>query len=89
MLGDALLWGLRPAPDRIVAFRAVAFAVPAIQYLLYFVAVMGWSRLTWSVHLWTGAVVIAGGVGWLMSYLVAPPRCYPRAMPTAGRRPPW
>jgi hypothetical protein len=25
------------------------------------------------VHLWTGAVAIAGGVGWLLSYLVLPP----------------
>jgi hypothetical protein len=73
LLGDALLWWLRPSPARPLAFRAVAFAVPAIQYLLYFVAVLWWARLTWSVHLWTGAIVIAGGVGWLVSYLVLPP----------------
>jgi hypothetical protein len=72
--GDALLWRFRPSLDRIHAFRAVAFAIPAIQYLLYFVAVLWWSRVTWSVHLWTGAIVVAGGVGWLMSYVVAPGR---------------
>ena len=72
VLGDVLLWGLGPSPDRPLAFRAVAFAVPAVQYLLYFVAVLWWARLTWSVHLWTGAIVIAGGVGWLLSYLVLP-----------------
>ena len=44
-LGDVLLWGLRPSPDRPLAFRAVAFAVPALQYLFYFVAVLGWARL--------------------------------------------
>jgi hypothetical protein len=74
LICDGLLAWLHPSPDRPLAFRAVAFAVPAIQYLLYFVAVMWWARLTWSVHLWTGAVVIAGGVGWLLSYLVLPPR---------------
>lgn len=73
VLGDALLWGLRPSPDRPLAFRAVAFTVPAVQYLLYFVAVLWWARLAWSVHLWTGAIVIAGGVGWLLGYLVLPP----------------
>jgi hypothetical protein len=73
LVGDALLLWLRPSPDRILAFRAVAFAVPAVQYLLYFVALMLWARVTWSVHLWTGAIVIAGGVGWLVSYLVVPP----------------
>jgi hypothetical protein len=71
--GDALVWWLRPAPDRVPALRAVAFAIPAVQYCLYFAALMVWARVTWSVHLWTGAIVIAGAVGWLVSYLVVPP----------------
>jgi hypothetical protein len=74
LVGDALLRWLRPAPDRILAFRAVAFAVPAVQYLLYFIAIMLWAQVSWSVHMWTGAIVIAGGVGWLVSYLVVAPR---------------
>jgi hypothetical protein len=73
LIGDALLWWLRPSPDRPRAFRTVAFAVPAVQYLLYFVAIMLWARVIWSVHLWTGAIVIAGAVGWFLSYLVLPP----------------
>jgi hypothetical protein len=68
-----LLARLRPSPDRPRAFRVVAFAIPAAQYLLYFLAVMLWARVTWSVHLWTGTVVIAGGVGWLLSFLVLAP----------------
>jgi hypothetical protein len=28
----------------------------------------------WSVHLWTGAIVLAGLVGWLLSYLILPPQ---------------
>jgi hypothetical protein len=74
LIGDALLWWLRPSPVRPRAFRTVAFAIPAVQYLGYFVAVMWWAHVTWSVHLWTGAIVIAGGVGWLVSYLVVAPR---------------
>src|SRR5262245_15946253 len=73
LIGDALLWWLRPSPDRPRAFRTVAFAVPAVQYLLYFVAVMLWARVIWSIHLWTGAIVIAGAVGWFLSYLALPP----------------
>jgi hypothetical protein len=74
LIGDVLLAWLRPSPERPRAFRTVAFAVPALQYLFYFLAVMLWARVTWSVHLWTGAIVIAGGVGWLLSYLVIAPR---------------
>jgi hypothetical protein len=73
LIGDVLLARLRPSPDRPRAFRVVAFAIPAAQYLLYFLAVMLWARVTWSVHLWTGTVVIAGGVGWLLSFLVLAP----------------
>ena len=84
LISDAVLWWLRPSPARIRAFRTVAFAIPALQYLLYFVAIMLWARVTWSVHLWTGAIAIAGGVGWLVSYLVvAPPRITESAL---GRR---
>jgi hypothetical protein len=86
LAGDVLLRWLRPSPERILAFRAVAFAIPAIQYLLYFVAIMLWARVTWSVHLWTGAIVIAGVVGWFVSYLVAPPQ---RREPLAEWRSPW
>jgi hypothetical protein len=82
IVGDALLWWLRPSPDRILQFRAVAFAVPAVQYALYLLAVMLWARVSWSVHLWTGAIVIAGGVGWLVSYLVVPPTRLSRSDPT-------
>jgi hypothetical protein len=85
LIGDVLLWRLRPSPDRPLAFRAVAFAVPAIQYLLYVLTVMLWARVVWSVHLWTGAVVIAGGVGWLLSYLaLAPDRAGTPRVPDAG-----
>ena len=81
LTGDILLGWLRPSSDRPLAFRAVAFLVPAVQYLFYFLAVMLWASVTWSVHLWTGAIVIAGGVGWLLSYLVLGPG-------GATRRPP-
>ena len=73
LIGDGLLVWLRPSPQRVLAFRVVAFAIPALQYLFYFLAAMIWARVTWSVHLWTGAIVIAGAVGWLLSFLVLAP----------------
>jgi hypothetical protein len=83
IVADVLLWRLRPSPDCLLAFRTVGFAVPAVQYLLYFVAVMWWSQVTWSVHLWTGAIVIAGSVGWLISHVAVPGRLGPP--PVTGR----
>ncbi len=73
LAADICHWWFRPAPDRVGAFRGFAFATPAILYLFYFFAVMITASLWWSVHLWTGSIALAGGVGWLLSYLVVPP----------------
>ncbi len=78
---DLLLRWLRPSMARSGAFRLFAFAVPAIYYTLYFVAIMVTQGLDWSVHLWTGAIVLAGVVGLLLSYLLIPPAPYtPRSV---------
>jgi hypothetical protein len=53
--------------------RALAILVPAAYYACFFVGVALTKGLWWSVHLWTGSIVLAGLTGWLTSYLVAPP----------------
>lgn len=70
---DLLLRGLKPSVARPGALRLFAFAVPILLYTLYFLALMLTKGIWWSVHLWTGSIVLAGIVGLLMSYLVAPP----------------
>ena len=82
---DALNAALRPGADRPLPLRVFAFAVPAALYLLYFanLAIVGpalyGSGITWSVHFWTGSIVIAGLAGWLLSFAMVPP-----ARPPAG-----
>ncbi len=74
LAGDVLLWQLKPSPTRPAAFRLFAFAVPAILYGLYFSAlVLFGGGIWWTIHLWTGAIVLAGVVGWLLSYAFVPP----------------
>ncbi len=77
VIADILYWWLEPSARRVGALRCFAFATPAVLYLSYFLAVMVTARIGWSVHLWTGSIVLAGGVGWLLSYLVVPPRGTP------------
>jgi hypothetical protein len=80
---DLLLRWLRPSMMRPGALRVFAFAVPAIEYTLYFVAIMVIQGLDWSVHLWTGSIVLAGVVGLLLSYLLIPPvQNIPPAVPS-------
>jgi hypothetical protein len=49
--------------------------VPLVWYSLYFLALHLTHGVWWSVHVWAGAIVVAGLVGWLVSYLVVPRRC--------------
>ena len=74
VMADGLRSQLRPTPERPWAFRLFAFAVPVVFYLCYFEALQLMKGWWWSVHLWTGAVVLAGLVGWLLSYLILPPQ---------------
>jgi hypothetical protein len=69
---DALLWRLNPSITNLRALRLFSAALPALVYLFYFLAAIFTVGLWWNVHLWTGAVVLCGVVGWLVSYLVAP-----------------
>jgi hypothetical protein len=71
---DLLLWWLGPAAERPGRLRFFAFLVPTILYTLYFLALMLTGGIWWSVPMWTGSVVYAGIVGWLLSYLLVPPR---------------
>jgi hypothetical protein len=70
---DGLLRLLRPSSERECAFRAFAVLVPAIYYVSYFGVLKMAKGVWWSIPLWTGAIVLAGIVGLLVSYLIAPP----------------
>jgi len=72
--GDLLRVVLKPSPARPAAFRWFALAVPALLHVAYFAALAVTVGIGYSPHLWMGVVVFAGVVGWLLSYLVLPPR---------------
>jgi hypothetical protein len=72
--GDVLRAVLRPSASRPAAFRWFAIGVPALLYAGYFAALAVTVGIGYSAHLWMGVVVFAGIVGWLLSYLLLPPR---------------
>jgi hypothetical protein len=86
---------LRPEADRPAAFRVYAGAVPLLLVGAYFAGLALTTGIAWSPHLWMGTVVFCGIVGWLLSYLVLPPRLQPGLedrdpdrMPGLGYSPP-
>jgi len=74
VVGDVLRAVLRPSVERPVAWRWFAFAVPVVLHLLYFASLALTEGLWWTAHVWLGTVLFTGVAGWLLSYLVLPPR---------------
>jgi hypothetical protein len=81
LAADGLVRKLAPSTIRTPALRWVAFTVPAIYFALYFLALALTRGLWWSAPLWSGTIALAGTVGWLASWLVAPP-----SLPETSRR---
>ncbi|MEW6324811.1 MAG: hypothetical protein AB1515_05440 [Nitrospirota bacterium] len=70
---DLLVRWLMPSTHASPRFRWFAALLPATFYATYFLAVIWLAGTWWPVPLWTGAIVMAGIVGWLLSYLLLPP----------------
>ena len=73
VVSDAVLWRLRPSAERVWALRSFAIVSAAAFYALYFATLAVTDGLGWPVELWAGSVVLAGVIGWLMSYVALPP----------------
>ncbi|MBA2681405.1 MAG: hypothetical protein H0U76_23770 [Ktedonobacteraceae bacterium] len=74
IIADVLLWRLRPSVKRIDALRTFAIAVPIVYYTFYFATLGITYGITWSIHLWMGAIVMSGVVGLLLSYVLVAPQ---------------
>src|SRR6266850_2433929 len=70
---DLLIRWLKPSIERSGPLRLFALAVPMVYYALYYVALIVTHGLEWSVHVWTGSIVLSGIVGLLLSYVLIPP----------------
>ena len=73
VLGDIVLWRLKPRIEQPGSIRLFSGAVPVIAYACYFLSLQLTTGIGWSIHLWLGTIVVAGLIGLLMSYLVVPP----------------
>jgi hypothetical protein len=70
---DLLVRWLKPSVERPGSWRWFALAVPIAYFVLYYMTLIVTSGIEWSVHLWTGSIVLSGVVGLLLSYVLVPP----------------
>ena len=73
VVADGLRALLRPGADRPLAWRIFSFVVPAVTALAYFASLALTRGVWWSVHVWSGTVLLSGAVGWLLGYVALPP----------------
>jgi hypothetical protein len=69
IVGDVLVWRLRPSTRRPLALRTFAFLVPVTYFALYFTAVLVLAGTWWTIHFVTGSILLAGVVGLLVSFV--------------------
>ncbi|MFB6213527.1 MAG: hypothetical protein ABEJ07_03125 [Candidatus Nanohaloarchaea archaeon] len=69
-LSDVLYMELEPFRGGVKPFRGFAACVPAFFQAAFFATLFLTGGVTWSVHLWPGAIFLAGITGLLVSYLV-------------------
>lgn len=72
LLADLLVRVVRPSTERPARLRLVATVVPLAYYALYVGALHATVGVWWSVHMATGAVLLGGVVGLLLSLVVLP-----------------
>jgi Tol biopolymer transport system component len=68
-LAAELVVGRWPAGRTRVGDALVAFLIPAIVFALYFGTLMMTGGIGWSLHMWLGAIVIAGIIGLFLDEL--------------------
>lgn len=74
IITDALSRKLHPFELHRKEVRAFGFIIPATFFTAYFLTLSLTEGIWWSVHLWTGSIVMAGLAGVLTTFLVLPLR---------------
>jgi Tol biopolymer transport system component len=70
LISDGLVRWLKPTSASVERYYLFAFLVPAIFYALYFGALQLMQGISWTIHVWAGAIFLAGVVGLLLSVLI-------------------
>jgi hypothetical protein len=72
IVGDALLFILRPSPGRRDGFRLFAFSVPLALTAIYIGFLSATTGVWWETPVWSGAPLVAGVIGWMLSFVALP-----------------
>ncbi len=63
-------WLIKNNSHRMSHVHLFAFIAPVIVTKMYVLTIFMTDTVVWSTHMWTGAILVSGIVGYLLSYLV-------------------
>ena len=69
VVGDLLVWRLRPSIARVRELRAFAFLLPVEYFAIYLAVVILFLGSGWTIHSLTGTVLLSGVIGLLLSFV--------------------
>jgi hypothetical protein len=69
VIGDLLLWRLRPSDSRRLQLHVFAFLLPVVYFTIYLGVVVAAVGSSWTVHALTGMVTLSGVIGLLLSFV--------------------
>jgi hypothetical protein len=73
VVGDLMLWRLRPSIERVRELRVFAFLLPIAYFAIYLGVVIVMLGSGWTVHALTGTVLLSGVIGLLLSFVFVGP----------------
>lgn len=73
LLADVLAKLLRPSAANVRSLRLFSAIVPAALMSALFATWHATDTIWWSIHMWSGSILMTAAVGLFLSYLVTPP----------------
>ncbi len=73
LTAELLRWLLRPSAESPIAFYTFAFLSAFSYFGCYFVVLQLTQGIVWRIHLWMGAMTIAGIIGVMLAFLLVWP----------------
>lgn len=73
LVTDLMLLWVRPSIRQPTRYWAFSFLTPVVFFTFYFVSLLLWRGIAWSIHLWAGSIVMAGVAGLVLGFMFVPP----------------
>ena len=73
LVTDLIFLWVQPSLQQPTRYWVFSFLTPVVFFAFYFVSLLLWRGIAWSVHLWVGSIVMTGVAGLVLGFMFVPP----------------